>query len=216
LIRLWWSLIRFGFRLLYNELAFTYDWVSSVVSLGAWRCWQRTAIKHLTAGPDALLLELAHGTGNLQIDLHSLGYRVVGCDLSASMGRIAQRKLLQLGLPAHLMRGRAQQLPFADNQFTAVISTFPTNFILEPDTLREVWRVLEPGGQFLIVPNGVFTAGGVAEAGLEWLYRATGQRDSGGLDVVGFFEQYGFSVEVVREVCPRSAATVVKARKKLA
>ncbi|MCZ7544410.1 MAG: hypothetical protein M5R40_13175 [Anaerolineae bacterium] len=41
--RLWWALVRFGFRLLYNELAFTYDLVSRVVSLGQWRAWQRAA-----------------------------------------------------------------------------------------------------------------------------------------------------------------------------
>jgi hypothetical protein len=44
---LWWRLVRFGFRLLYNEFAFSYDLVSKVVSLGAWRCWQQSALKHL-------------------------------------------------------------------------------------------------------------------------------------------------------------------------
>jgi hypothetical protein len=51
--RLWWGLVRFGFRLLYNEFAFTYDTVSKVVSLGAWRCWQRAALKYLAVPPGA-------------------------------------------------------------------------------------------------------------------------------------------------------------------
>lgn len=210
---LWWSLVKFGFHLLYNELAFTYDWVSCAVSLGAWRCWQRTALRHLSARPGACVLELAHGTGNLQLDLHAAGYQTHGYDLSPYMGRIARRRLLSANLPARLARGRAQKLPYAAGAFAAVISTFPTNFILEPETLREVSRVLEPGGQFVIVPNGYLTAGGVTEAGIEWLYRITGQREGDRFDVAGFFGQYGFTVEIVQEACPRSVATVVKARK---
>lgn len=210
---LWWSLVKFGFRLLYHELAFTYDWVSYVVSLGAWRCWQRTAIKHLQAPPRSSLLELAHGTGNLQLDLNAAGYQVTGYDLSSQMGRIAQSKLRREGLPVRLAQGRAQQLPFMNSAFAAVISTFPTNFILEPETLREVHRVLQPGGQFLIVPNGVLTAGGFAEAGLEWLYRVTGQRDDTGFDPQTFFAAFGFDATIIQESCPRSIATVVHLRK---
>ncbi len=211
--KLWWSLVKFGFRLLYNELAFIYDWVSYAVSLGAWRCWQRSVFRHLTAQPGALVLELAHGTGNLQLDLHAAGYQVLGYDLSPYMGRIARGKLIKAHVPVRLARGRAQQLPYQSGLFAAVISTFPTNFILQPDTLREVYRVLEPGGQFLIVPNGVLNPAGLAEAGIEWLYRITGQREGDGFDVAGFFAHYGFTIEVIQEACPRSVATVVKACK---
>ena len=116
-MNLWWRLVRFGFRLLYNEMAFTYDWVSYAVSLGEWRCWQRAALKHLNVQSGARILELAHGTGNLQIDLHALGYHVLGYDLSPYMGQIAQRKLNAHHLPARLARShtlykkRFQTLP---------------------------------------------------------------------------------------------------------
>ena len=75
--KVWWTLVRFGFRLLYNEMAFTYDVVSTVVSLGEWRCWQRAALSYLEATPDDALLELAHGTGNLQLDLLEAGYQTI-------------------------------------------------------------------------------------------------------------------------------------------
>ncbi len=210
---LWWRLVKFGFRLLYNEFAFTYDWVSIVVSLGAWRCWQRTALKHLRVPTEATILEVAHGTGNLQLDLNGLGYRTMGYDLSAQMGRITGGKLRRAGLPVRLARGRAESLPYASESFAAVISTFPTNFIVAPETLREIYRVLQPDGQLLIVPNGVLCGEGLAEASLEWLYRITGQREGGPQDLSGFFADYGFEVELRVERCPRSAATVIVGRK---
>lgn len=214
LINAWWRLIKFGFRLLYNEMAFTYDAVSVAVSMGEWRCWQRAALKHLHVEPGARVLELAHGTGNLQIDLLTMGYQTIGYDLSPYMGRIAQRKLTARGLPARLARGKAQQLPFVDSSFSAVVSTFPTNFILLPETLREVNRVLVPSGLFIIVPNGVLNSGGAVEAGLEALYRITGQREDGdGFNVAQFFSAYGFRAHMLQEPCKRSVASVVIAQK---
>jgi ubiquinone/menaquinone biosynthesis C-methylase UbiE len=214
--KLWWRLVRFGFRLLYNECAFTYDWVSWLVSLGAWRCWQRASLKHLNVAPgDGLILELAHGTGNLQIDLQTAGYRTIGFDLSPHMGRIAGRKLRGAGLSARLVRGMAQQLPFNDGAFAAVVSTFPTNFIVMPETLREVNRVLAHGGRLVIVPNGVLTTGGVTEKGIEWLYRITGQHGEGGnASLADFFTPYGFDATMVQETCPRSIAQVIIAQKR--
>lgn len=213
-MNLWWRLVRFGFRLLYNEMAFTYDWVSYVVSLGEWRCWQRAALKHLNAPSESRILELAHGTGNLQIDLYAAGYNIIGHDLSPYMGRITRRKLVRQGLNPRLTRGLAQNLPFASGAFAAVISTFPTSFILQPDTLREVFRVLQAGGNFVIVLNGVLTGGGKVEAGLEQLYRITGQRDETDFDIVTYLYAYGFEAQIIQEACPRSMAQVIVARKK--
>ncbi len=210
----WWKLVRFGFRLLYNELAFTYDTVSTVVSLGAWRCWQRAALAHLDANPSDLILELAHGTGNLQLDLADRGYTAIGYDLSPYMGRIAQGKLQKHGIAARLARGIAQQLPFPNDTFKAVISTFPTDFIFAPETLREINRVLLRDGRLIIVPNGVLTGGGMTEAGLEWLYRVTGQRGGESPLIGPFFERFGFDAILKEERCPRSIAQVIIAQKK--
>lgn len=206
---LWWRLVRLGFRLLYNEMAFTYDLVSKVVSLGAWRCWQRTSLKYLPPSANGPILELAHGTGDLQLDLHAAGYRPVGYDLSPYMGRIARRKLQKNGLTPLLAQGTARKLPFANGTFAAVVSTFPTDFIAVPDTLHEVCRVLQPDGRLVIVTNGILTGGGLIKNFLEWLYRITGQRGERYEDIPGFFAAYGFEAALHEEVCPRSVASVI-------
>lgn len=210
----WWGLVRFGFRLLYNELAFTYDWVSKIVSLGAWRCWQRSALKHLPA--QGLILELAHGTGDLQIDLHAAGYHsVIGYDLSPYMGQITQRKLKRKGITARLARGMAQTLPFPDAAFDAIVCTFPTPFIFEPETLAELYRVLRADSRLIIVISGAFTASGVIVRLLEGLYQITGQRADRSANEVLFqrvidrFEHTGFDARLIREPCPRSEALVI-------
>lgn len=213
----WWRLVRFGFRLLYNELAFTYDLVSWLVSFGAWRCWGRASLKHIHA--DGAILEVAHGTGNLQRDLHAAGRSVIGFDLSPAMGAIASRKLIRHGIQPRLVRGRAQRLPFRSGAFASVISTFPTDFIIAPETLHEVYRVLQPGGRFVVVPTVRFTGGGVIARVIDGLYTITGQRDPRGEVTPAsiwheVFAPYGFDVRVIEESCPRSLVTVIVAQKR--
>ncbi len=220
-ISAWRRLVRFGFYLLYNPLAFTYDSVSKLVSFGAWRCWQRAALAHLPR--DGWALELAHGTGDLQIDLAAAGVSSIGYDLSANMGRIARQKLSRHGVVPRLVRGRAQTLPFADGAFRSVVSTFPTDFIIDPETLREVRRVLAADGILVIVPSALFTGGGAAVRLLDGLYRITGQRqrvneqtlpeDMLRVEAAALLEPYGFSVETFWHDCQRSRALVITARK---
>jgi ubiquinone/menaquinone biosynthesis C-methylase UbiE len=215
---LWWRLVTFGFRLLYNELAWTYDVVSWLVSLGQWRNWQRAALAYVH-GRD--LLEIAHGPGHLLLALAQQGYRITGYDLSPWMGRLARRRLQRAGFRADLARGRAEALPFATAAFDTVLSTFPTEFVVHPHTLTAVYRVLRPGGRFVIVPSAYLTGKGPLHRFLEWLYRITGQRQSGEIDPAaghepwtGYkqrFETAGFALEVHTVTTSSSRITVVVA-----
>lgn len=210
---LWWRLVRFGFRLLYNEFAWTYDLVSWNVSLGHWRRWQRASIRHLHARPDDTVLELAHGTANLQIDLAFEGIKAVGLDISAFMGRIAHHKLRRNGLVCRLVRASAMYLPFASESYGAIVSTFPTEFILHHDTLSEAYRVLKPGGRLVFVPNGMLTLANPLARFLEWLYRVTGQRGPWPQDPLAAFRAAGFLTEMVAEDMPGSRVWIVIAEK---
>lgn len=213
LFRVWWALVRFGFRLLYNEMAWTYDWVSWIVSLGDWRQWQRSALRHLRVAPGDCVLELAHGTGDLQIDLRTAGLQTVGFDLSPYMGRIAARKLARHRITPDLVNGMVQALPFADGSFPAVVSTFPTEFIVDPVVVAEIYRVLQPGGRLVVVVNGLLTGGGLLRAGLEWAYRVTGQRGPWSPEVLAPYLAVGFRLKQAQAVFPRSEALLLIAEK---
>ena len=212
-MQIWWRLVKFGFRLLYHELAFTYDIVSWIVSLGEWRSWQRAALKHLNVPSGACVLELAHGTGNLQIDLRTAGLDSVGLDFSPAMGRIAHRKLAHQRIREKLVRSRAQALPFPDQSFPAIVSTFPSNFIVDPATIAEAYRVLKPAGRLVFVPSGMLTGGGIARRGLDAAYRITGQSGAWPTSILEQFTAVGFSLTYAAEPCRISMAQVVIAQK---
>ena len=113
---IWQKIVSFGFRLLYNELAWTYDVVSWFVSLGHWRKWQTAALDFVTGNR---VLELAHGPGHMLIELHKRGFQVMGCDLSAAMGYMAQNRLRRNGIAmaVPLFRCRIPDFPLADQTF---------------------------------------------------------------------------------------------------
>lgn len=210
--KLWWGLIRFGFRLLYNEMAFTYNLVANIVSLGQWWEWQRSALPYLPPPTEGLILELAHGTGRLQVDLHQGGWRSVACDLSPAMGRIAARLLHKKNVPARLIRANAQHLPFPDRSFAAILSTFPTPFIIEPATLQEARRVLGQGKRLIIVPNGVLAKQNLAERALELAYQITGQRGDQDFNVIDHFAAHGFDAKIEFREFERSTAQIIIAQ----
>lgn len=122
-----------------------------------------------------LVLELAHGTGDLQVDLLQAGYRTVGVDLSRSMGRLAQRKLTEQGFGAALLQGEAALLPVSSDSISALVSTFPTSFIFQPKTYSEIKRVLKPDGRAVIVISALLTRSGIRTVAVRRLYQLTGQ-----------------------------------------
>jgi ubiquinone/menaquinone biosynthesis C-methylase UbiE len=192
--RLWRRLVAFGFRLLYNELAWLYDAVSWTASLGRWRRWQYTALAFLPA-PGAWVLELGFGPGHLLVELAARGYRVVGIDLSRAMVRLAGRRLRgqQPSVPPVLLcRGRAAHLPFAPGSFDAIVATFPTAYIASPASLRGLARVLRPGGRLVVVEEAKLSRKGIVSRVLEWLYRVTGQRGPGAPGLPAHLEAAGF------------------------
>ena len=215
----WIRIIDFGFRLLYNELAWTYDAVSWIASLGQWRQWQKAALPYLTGQS---VLELAHGPGHMLLELELNGYNVTGIDLSPFMSRMASHRLNRNNSTVTVIRAKAQQIPLAESSFDSVLSTFPTIFIVDPATLAELHRVLRPGGKLIIVPQARLTGAGILHRLIEWLYKITGQqavpeeaqrKTSNWFMAEELFAGAGFRIEIEHVKLEKSIVTIVIARK---
>ncbi len=209
--RLWRAFLQLFFRLLYNQLAWSYDLVAWLVSRGHWKAWGRTTLHHL-AGP--VVLELGHGPGHLIVGLQERNARPVGIDLSPRMGRQAQSQLQNASRPAPLVRGRAQALPFPDLTFDTIVSTFPTDFILDPATLRAVTRTLRGGGRLVVAVGARFEGEGLISAFLSWLYEVTGQNRLGLDELDRRMAQVGLSPRIVRHRVNHTTVLVVVAEKR--
>src|SRR4030065_1593661 len=88
-------LLRSFFKLLYHQFAWTYDWVASIVSLGAWKSWVLSAPSYLDS---RRTLEIGFGPGHLQLALHQMGITTIGLDESKQMANTARLRLLRQGL----------------------------------------------------------------------------------------------------------------------
>ena len=222
MLRNWWfGLVRFGFRLLYNEMAWTYGLVSWGVSLGQWRQWQLAALPFVQG---RRVLELGHGPGHMLLALQNQRFDVVGLDLSPTMGRQAQKRM-QRTVP--LVRGRAPELPFGTAVFDTILATFPTDYIVDPHTLAAAHRVLRGDGRLVIVPEGHLNGQGHVYRFIDWLFTITGQRegafavDDGHIwpaDILWEpmrqrFAAAGFALTIERIQLPRSGVTVLVAEK---
>ncbi|MBK6646800.1 MAG: methyltransferase domain-containing protein [Anaerolineales bacterium] len=198
--------MRFFYFLLYHPLAFTYDLVAWVVSFGKWNDWV-LSIFPLIEG--TRILELGHGPGHLQRFLLDRGLSPVALDESTQMGRLAKRRL---GGKHKLARGLAQSLPFPTDHFDTVVSTFPSEYIFEAETLAEIRRVLTPAGRLVILPVA-FPSNGF----LKWLYKVTGETPEE-LDnalkerVQQAFEKAGFEMEAQVKETKESRLVILLAR----
>lgn len=127
-----------------------YRFASTVPFAGQWRTWQRLVLPRLR-GHD--VLELGCGLGDLLADMLAAGYACQAVEHSPQMLKAARQTLArrQLGSPGLILQGSARHLPFPASSFDSVVSTFPSEYIYDPDTIAEVERVLRPGGRLIVV-----------------------------------------------------------------
>lgn len=154
--------MRFFYFLLYHPFAFTYDLVAWIVSFGQWKDWVFSVFPYIEG---TRILELGHGPGHLQRFLRDRGLDPAGLDESTQMGNLASRRL---GANHKLARGLAQSLPFDKDSFDTVVSTFPSEYIFDLSTLKEIHRVLANPGKLVVLP-AAFPSNGF----LKWLYKVT-------------------------------------------
>jgi ubiquinone/menaquinone biosynthesis C-methylase UbiE len=129
------------------------------------------------------------------------------------MGHLARRKIHSKGLDLPLVRGRVQALPFEDNSFPSILSTFPAEFITSPSALAEFYRVLQPGGVMVIVPLALITGSALPDRFADWLFRVTGQTGDWHTPLNAIYTAAGFSTRAERLRLPRSVVMVIIAEK---
>jgi len=210
------AVLRLAFRLLYHELAWTYEAVAWVVSLGLWRRWREAAIDYLP--PRGRVLEIGAGSGVLAIETARHGRDVIALDRSPQMLRSARRRLRCSArgagvLPVRLLRAEAGQLPFKRECFAAVVSTFPTEYIFAPQVLDEAARVLWRGGRFIIVPSAVFVGGSLPQRAARGLFKVTGQAPAWIEPLRLALSKHGFEGMASEKAVDGSRVTVVTGKK---
>lgn len=196
--------LRFFFYLIYQPMAWSYDLVAWVVSLGRWQTWLRTTLPFL---PGPRVLELGHGPGHLQAALTHAGLTAFGLDASAQMGRLARRRGA-----LRLVRAAAPNLPFARGTFDQVVATFPTEYIVNPQTLKAIPGLLKPDGKLVILPVAWLRGSSLLERAMAALFRVTGQAADWDVSFTAHIRAAGFEVEEQRVQLPGSEVMLLHCR----
>ena len=104
----------------------------------------------MRAGED--VLDVATGTGNVALRAAAAGANVVGLDLTPELFAAAWRRMDEWGVAVDWVEGDAEELPFDDESFDAVLSVFGVQFAPRHQIVaRELARVCRPGGRIGLV-----------------------------------------------------------------
>lgn len=105
------------------------------------------------------VVEIGPGPGT-NLRYLSAGVRWTGVDPNVHMAKYVERESVRRGVPARLITGTAAALPFADGSVDAVISSLVLCSVTDvPQVLREIRRVLKPGGRFIFIEHVAAPAG---------------------------------------------------------
>jgi ubiquinone/menaquinone biosynthesis C-methylase UbiE len=212
------------FKILYTRLSWAYDAVAWLSSMGQWRTWQLVAVEQITPGD---ILEIGFGTGHIQEELIKRQSFCVGIDISTQMTRITQKRLHRADLPVNIAQASTYKIPFEESRFTTVLSTFPSEFLYNLKTYKEIHRVLKPGGQLIMIPGiqkitGPGSDGNVflrvSDRFVAWLYSFTSEEIT---PEVGWKERFideldtiGFSTQIESVKLERAVVLRIVAHKK--
>lgn len=141
---------------MFARIARRYDLLNHILSANVDKRWRRLVAVKLAstlADPNASVLDVACGTGDLALTLAAAGpARVTGIDFCRPMLVIAAQKNQARAYHIPFIEGDALRLPFADASFNAVTIAFGLRNLADVDQgLRELARVLKPEGQVAIL-----------------------------------------------------------------
>ncbi len=142
-------------RGVFDSVASRYDVMNDVLSMGLHRVWKAYTVAVANLRPGQRALDIAGGTGDLaQAFAKAVGEegRVVLTDINEAMVRTGRDRLLDAGVVMPTAVCDAEQLPFAESAFDVVSVAFGLRNMTHKDVaLKEMARVLKPGGKLLVL-----------------------------------------------------------------
>ena len=146
---------------MFDTISGNYDGLNRVISFGIDVKWRKKVIRIVSDSNPHSVLDVATGTGDLAISLAGTGAKkIVGLDLSEGMLSVGRKKIKEKGLSGRIemIQGDSEALPFEDNSFDAITVAFGVrNFENLNKGLSEIYRVLKPGGTFVVLETSVPT-----------------------------------------------------------
>ena len=139
----------------FNSVAYKYDMMNTVLSMGVHYLWKKTAVRRLGLKPGEAVLDVCGGTGDLSV----MSKKAVGpsgsvilYDINWDMINAGRIKRTHAGLRGRIgyVQGDAERIAFPDGTFDVVMVGFAVRNITHmKQAFREMYRVLKPGGRFL-------------------------------------------------------------------
>jgi demethylmenaquinone methyltransferase/2-methoxy-6-polyprenyl-1,4-benzoquinol methylase len=141
---------------MFNRVAGRYDLLNTLMTAGLHHSWRERAAGRAELSPGDSVLDVCCGTGDLTFELASRvspGGNVVGCDFSEPMLDLAREKAAKRDVAGLRFEwADALQLPYDPDRFDAVTVGFGVRNFADRDAgLREMSRVLKPGGRLVIL-----------------------------------------------------------------
>ena len=139
----------------FDSVAARYDLMNDLMSGGLHRLWKRFTVECSGVRPGQRVLDVAGGTGDLaRMFARRVGAsgQVVLTDINASMLWRGRDRLVDAGLVTPVVQCDAERLPFAGGYFDCACIGFGLrNVTRKAQALREMARVLRPGGRVLVL-----------------------------------------------------------------
>lgn len=147
---------------MFDTISGEYDGLNRVISMGIDVKWRKKVIELVKAKNPENALDIATGTGDLAIMMaeSTAAKKIIGLDLSVGMLEVGKKKILDKNLAdkIEMIVGDSENIPYPDNHFEAITVSFGIrNFETLEKGLAEIYRVLKPGGIFVILETSVPT-----------------------------------------------------------
>ena len=140
---------------MFDNIAFRYDFLNSLLSLGIHKGWRRKCIQLIAAKKPKHILDVATGTADFAIGAMKLNpEKIIGIDISEGMMKYGRKKIEELHLEKTitLQYGDAETCDLPDNSMDAITVGFGVrNFENLEKGLANMLRMLKPGGQLCVL-----------------------------------------------------------------